>query len=301
MTTLSLPAGYADQVARLQSALQAAFDRKFELKTEEQRSQVEALLSRIGTVDWESEGFKSPENQRDLSIKFSWGHNHRFNDELSVDGRMRDRHVQLVAEFMTGFGLAEDYFSDQSVLDVGCWTGGTTLMLKLLGAGAITAVDEVKKYADTAHILARQVYAYEDVEARHISLYNLEQGTFDRVYVPGVVYHLSDPVLGLRRLFNRLRDGGEILVESAGIKHEEAMCWFKGNSRHNSGTEKELNRGGWAWYWPSAACLESWLVEAGFDEIRVFHSDLTNRVFGHARRLGHREITRAGLSVPDIE
>lgn len=151
-----------------------------------------------------------------------------------------------------------------------------------------------------AQVLTRDVFGHDDVTCSTQSLYELEDGQFDHVYFPGVIYHLSDPVLGLRRLYNRLNDGGDILVESAGIQHDEAMCWFKGNGRHFGGTQSEMSRSGWAWFWPSAACLEAWMIEAGFEDVRCYWSPASKRVFGHGVRRGWRDITRAGLAVRDI-
>lgn len=292
---------YADRVAARAAVLQALYDRHAQIDTPAQRATAERLLAQIGTEDWQVEGYASPENQRDLSIKFHWGHDHRFAEDLTVKGRMQDRHVTLAAQFLEGFELSEDSFRGRETLDIGCWTGGTTLMLKALGAGPVTALDEVRKYARTAGALLSEVYGHTDVTAMDRSLYLLEEGSFDLVYMPGVIYHLSDPVLGLRKLFNRLRDGGEILVESAGIESDESICYFKGNRRQPGGSAERRNRSGWAWFWPSAACLADWLNEAGFTEIRSFRSPVDGRIYGYGKRSAFKEITRAGLSVPDVE
>lgn len=292
---------YRTRVETRIAALQARYDAAAEIATAAQRATAERLLAQIGTDDWESEGYAGPENQRDLSIRFHWGHDHRFAADLAVSGRMQDRHVMLAAQFLEGFDLSEGVIRGREVLDIGCWTGGTTMMLKVLGATRVQAVEEVRKYARTAETLLRGIYGHEDVRVAGTSLYRLEEGSFDCVYVPGVVYHLSDPVLGLRKLFNRLRDGGDILVESHGIASPHSMCLFKGNRRQSGGSAEARNRSGWAWFWPSASCLADWMEEAGFDEVRVFRSPRDERIYGHGRRTGFREITRAGLSDPDVE
>jgi len=302
MALLTLPTDYQTRVTARQAVLQQAYDTAYRLTGPDQRRIAEALTAQIGTTDWESEGYQSPDRQRDLSIKFHWGHNHRFDDDMVIPGRMQNRHIALAGEFIEAFGLPDTHFNGKAVLDVGCWTGGTTLTLKMLGAGRILALEEVRKYATTAQKLARDVYGFEDVTCLPTSLYQMQEDSqFDSVYIPGVIYHLSDPVLALRHLFNRLRDGGDILVESAGIQHDGPMCLFKGNQKHfGSSNENDMSRGGWAWFWPSAVCLGEWLLEAGFDEIRVFWSPVSNRVYGHGVRTGYRDITRAGLAIPDI-
>jgi SAM-dependent methyltransferase len=213
MPEIKLPDDFNARVQMRQAQLQRRFDATILISSKEQRAYAEALLARIGTVDRQSEGYASPENQRDLSIKFHWGRDHRFCDDLSIRGRMGDRHLSLMAQFLEGFGLGADHFAGRRVLDVGCWTGGTTRSLKMMGAAGITALEEVRKYADAARVLTGDIYGHADVICRPASLYDFEDGQFDRVYMPGVVYHLSDPVLGLRRLYNRLVDGGDILVD----------------------------------------------------------------------------------------
>lgn len=301
MENVVLPADYAASANAQKNLFQAQFDQAFHVPANTpQRAVLQSLIDQIGTDDWEGEGFPSPENQRDLSIRFHWGHTHRFGDDLLVKGRMGDRHIRLMSEFHAGFGLAPDHFKDAQVLDIGCWTGGTTLSLKMLGAGAITAYEEVRKYARTTETLLKDVFGYSDVTCVDRSLYDLKEGTFDTVYIPGVVYHLSDPVLALRLLYNRLRDGGDILVESAGINQPGVLCKFKGNREHFGGAEGSMTRGGWAWFWPTPECLGAWLIEAGFEDVRVYWSPVSNRCFAHGIRRGFNEITRAGLSRPDV-
>ena len=114
-----------------------------------------SIQSRIGVIDAEIEGYSEDEieQQRDLSIKFHWGHNHDFGD-FKLDGRMGDRHINLLANFTTLFPVSLEDFKDKQVLDIGCWTGGTTLLLASL-AKKIHAIEEVKKYAETVSFLSK--------------------------------------------------------------------------------------------------------------------------------------------------
>lgn len=263
------------------------------------------LVSQEGEVDFEVEGLKSAENQRDLSIKFHWGHNHNFGNGFYVNGRMGNRHIDLISQFMVGFGLDDDFFKDKNCIDVGCWTGGTTLMLKYLGANEVLALEEVKKYGKTMTELCNGVYGLEGVGSEPINLYDLvTDKKYHVAYFPGVIYHLSDPVLGLRRLYNSLCDGGVCLVETAGIRSDKSIASFEGSRiYHQKSTQskEQLNRGGWNWFFPSTSCLERWMVEAGFDEVRTYYSLRSNRVYGYGVRRGFTDIVRAGLSVYDIE
>lgn len=262
------------------------------------------ILDRLGTVDARSEGYVDSEidRQRDLSIKFHWGHNHDFGD-FQLTGCMEDNHLDLMADFIDFFPVSLQGFEGKTVLDVGCWTGGTALLLAALGS-QVVAIEEVKKYAETAAFLAQSFGIADRIAIHPVSLYSCNNAVFadrfDVVHFPGVIYHLSDPVLGLRILFNALKRGGTILVESAGIHHEEPYCRFDGSAVVISGNKQDLSRRGWNWFLPSPSALHRMMREAGFEKVETRWNDQTERVFGFGRKLRHVGICKAGLSVPDI-
>ncbi len=297
--------GFINDVSAKQNKFQNLYDSFTRIEDVSKVEHAQKILERIGSVDAEVEGLKNTQNQRDLTIKFHWGHNHRFNDNLVVEGRMADRHLNLMSQFHIANGLSDDYFKGKDVIDVGCWTGGTTLLLKALGANRVLALEEVQKYAQTAKELVTDLYGQENVICEGTNLYDLEvEEKYDVAYFPGVIYHLSDPVLGLRRLFNSLKDGGEIFVEAEGINSPEPLCRYQGNRVYHQKPEEDhrlMNRGGWNWFLPSASCLDRWLIEAGFDETKCFYSYATDRVFGYGKRKRYVNITRAGLAVRDVE
>jgi tRNA (mo5U34)-methyltransferase len=169
----------------------------------------------------------------------------------------------------------------------------------------VFAIEEVKKYAEMTSYLAKSFGIDDRVSVRRMSLFgcNSEEffNRFDIVYFPGVIYHLSDPLLALRILFNSLKIGGFILVESAGINVEEPFCRFDGSLIYNSGTKERLNRGGWNWFMPSPSALYRMMKEAGFDDIQTRWHDATKRVYGYGRKESQVGICKAGLSVPDIK
>jgi SAM-dependent methyltransferase len=238
------------------------------------------------------------ERQRDLSIRFTWGHNHDFG-RFQLEGRMGDRHITLMRNFLTLFGIPRDHFAGRTVLDVGCWTGGTMLILAGLGA-RVTSIEEVRKYARMAAFLAESFGVDARVEGR--SVYGIDdREAYDVAYFPGVIYHLSDPVLALRRLCNALRTGGEIYVESAGTNVRGSVCRYEGCVLYHQrpgASAAALNRGGWNWFIPSPLALARMLWAAGFDGVRVAWAD--GRLYAHATKTRRVGITRAGLSRTDV-
>jgi 2-polyprenyl-3-methyl-5-hydroxy-6-metoxy-1,4-benzoquinol methylase len=258
------------------------------------------LESLPGMIDSTQEGYRDSSRQRDLSVKFHWGHNHDFG-AFQLEGRMHDRHIRLLASFLDEFGLTPDDFDGARVLDIGCWTGGTSLLLVAMGA-RVHAIEEVNKYANTVSYLAHAFGIEDQLTAEHRSLYDTNteafRDRFDYVLYAGVLYHVTDPILSLRLCFNALRDGGSCLLETAIFQSDERVLQYDGPSITYAGSRKELNRGGWNWYVPSPSTLGAMLCDSGFEDIELkVHAP---RAHALATRTTHIDICRAGLSVPTI-
>ena len=124
---------------RKNSEISEVLQRKFEvyktsnLKGINIEEFTKSIQSRVGAIDAQVEGYSEDEieKQRDLSIKFHWGHNHDFGD-FKMKGRMGNRHIDLLANFINFFPVSIDDFKGKYVFDIGCWTGGTTLLLATL-------------------------------------------------------------------------------------------------------------------------------------------------------------------------
>jgi SAM-dependent methyltransferase len=263
------------------------------------------IQSQIGKIDGQSEGYSKDEleRQRDLSIKFHWGHNHDFG-EFKLKGKMGDRHIELLSNFIALFEVSLKDFDKKDVFDIGCWTGGTTLLLASLGS-RVFAIEEVKKYADMVTFLAKSFGIEDRVTINPMSLYNCNSkefhNRFDIVYLPGVIYHLSDLLIALRILFNSLKVNGIILIESAGINQREPFCRFDGSLIHGKGTRERLNQSGWNWFVPSPSALHRMMREAGFEENKTLWHHGTKRVYGYGRKVSQVGICKAGLSIPNIK
>ncbi|MFP3937393.1 MAG: class I SAM-dependent methyltransferase [Phycisphaerae bacterium] len=261
-------------------------------------------MGELGRTDADVEGYSKEQldRQRGLSIKFHWGHNHDFG-LFHVPGRMKDRHIDVLARFVTYFPVELSDFDGRDVLDVGCWTGGTTLLLASLGSN-VHAIEEVKKYADMAGFLAESFGLGDRVTTERRSLYACNSNDFakrfDVVYFPGVIYHLSDPVIALRILYNSLKVGGVMLVEGAGLNCRKPYCRFDGGLALRPSKKERLSRGGWNWFLPSPSALYRMMRESGLDEVSALWSRDAKRVYGYGRKTAEEDICRGGLSVPDI-
>jgi 2-polyprenyl-3-methyl-5-hydroxy-6-metoxy-1,4-benzoquinol methylase len=257
----------------------------------------QTLAGLIGTVDGGKEGFLDVAKQRDLSVKYHWGHNHDFGDGNVYAGRMGNRHVDVVARFVAEFGLPTD-LAGKRVLDIGVWTGGTSLLLVAMGA-TVVALEEVAKYAETVNFLAQSFGVEDRLTCLPRSLYEalpMFADEFDFVVYSGVIYHVSDPLLSLRLVFSVLKDGGACLLETAGFDSAERLCRYEGPEIVHGGQPGELNRGGWNYFIPSTGCLEAWCRDAGFQDARAVYDLPDARVYGRARRVVFQDFCRAGIS-----
>jgi 2-polyprenyl-3-methyl-5-hydroxy-6-metoxy-1,4-benzoquinol methylase len=254
------------------------------------------LKEKIGAVSGSSEGFVDESKQRDLSLKFHWGHNHDFGSGLSLAGRMADRHLDIVAEFIDDYGLPKN-LTGKKILDIGVWTGGTSLLLAGLGA-QVVALEEVVKYADMVNYLAASFGLDSKLRCYPKSLYEFLPrfaDEFDFILYSGVIYHVTDPILSLRLIFSALKDGGSVFVETFGLDAAESVARYEGPAIVHSGSRKNLDSGGWNYFVPSPKCLEMWCRDAGFQKVNI-GKYLQTRIKGSAQRTHFEEFCRAGLS-----
>jgi 2-polyprenyl-3-methyl-5-hydroxy-6-metoxy-1,4-benzoquinol methylase len=305
-------------VRRLRSAVATRLDRSDRLPSAEplralmRRYTTEHLVgvtpgefeSRIRSFlemrDHRMEGYADPAAQRDLSIRFTWGHDHDFGT-FRLAGQMGSRHVSLLATFADRFRALDTDLSGKRVLDIGCWTGGTSLLLAAMGADVV-AIEEVRKYVECVEFL-RDSFGVANLDVRNLSLYDLGGGEFlqgfDVVLFAGVLYHLSDPVLGLRLTYDALRDGGTVLLETAAARSSRAVVRYRGPAAILGGSADELTRSGWNWFVPSPPVVARMMRDVGYAEVDV-RPAAGSRAFAVARRRGTRDMLRAGLSRRDV-
>lgn len=252
---------------------------------EEFKTKIDGFLN---IKDMQMEGYKSEEMQRDLSVKFHWGHNHDFGD-FKLEGRMGNRHIAVMKTFIDRFGLPVE-LEGKRILDIGPWTGGTSLLLAAMGA-SVETIEEVQKYSWVIRFLAKSFNA--KIKSYPFSLYyawdkHTRFDCFDYVIFAGVLYHLTDPVLALRIIFNCLKDGGKAFIETAHHNCDKPTFYYTGPSRD-----------GWNWLIPSLSALTQMLKDVGFVDVRAFAPN-EKRAYAVATKKKHKDILRAGLSRSSI-
>ncbi|MEI6984957.1 MAG: methyltransferase domain-containing protein [Rhodospirillaceae bacterium] len=219
---------------------------------------------------------------------FTWGHDHDFGFGFCRAGAMASRHVEIAEEAIQ-YGLLPPSLNDKRVLNVGCWSGGDTLLLAGLG-GSVVAIEEHCRSASSARRLSELVGCDAVVETT--SLYQDQPAwgsSFDLVYCSGVLYHVTDPILLLRICFAYLRPGGQLLIETKAEAGSGSICSYAGSMVP-----------GWNWFAPNREALGRLLVDCGFSpaDIRLFRRPI-GRLMASARKAGPTVLPEtAGFSRP---
>lgn len=91
---------------------------------------------------------------------------------------------------------------------------------------------------------------------------NLFPDTFDVIFLLGIIYHRISPVEVLKDIHAALKPGGTLLLESQAIPGDDPYALFP---------EKTYAKAPGTYFVPTGACLENWLVRAGFKEPRLFY------------------------------
>ena len=261
------------------------------------RKRIEQFLE---ICDHRMEGFDHPEKQRDLSVRFHWGHDHDFGD-FFLKGSLGDSHIRLIATFLDRLDELPRCLENKRVLDIGCWTGSTSLLLCAMGA-EVVAVDEVRKYVDCLSYL-KHAFGLDRLHPKNLSLYECTtsefQDAFDLVLFAGVLYHVTDPILALRITFNCLKDGGKCLVETAVDETSERILAYEGPSVVRGGSVEDASRTGWNWLIPSLPTLTQMMADVGYSRVVGCHQPV-HRAYAVGTRQAHQDLMRGGLSVRTI-
>ena len=214
-----------------------------------------------------------------------WWHSIDFGDGVVSPGH---KTPEILADELATLDLGD--LTGRSVLDVGAWDGGFSFACERAGAARVVALDHFiweldlsgmgpprdgrptvtpadpalpgKVGFDTAHrLLASRV---EPVHASFEAMDLVPLGQFDVVLFLGVLYHLEDPLGGLRRVRSLVAPGGICLLETHAILTDEPdrALWelYPG---------KELGEDPTNWWGPSMAGLIAGCRAAGFTDVEI--------------------------------
>jgi tRNA (mo5U34)-methyltransferase len=157
------------------------------------------------------------------------------------------------------------------VLDVACCCGGVSLEAASR-AEYVLGIDVVERYIEQAEFLKRAL-GRERVEFRRLAVEDVDPslGTFDVSLCLGILYHLENPVLGMRRIADVTTS--VIVVDSLlDPKHPYQPYWrmnIKGPRTSSENASTTLWRDGTVCqFMPSARAVEDLLRFLGFRSVK---------------------------------
>ncbi len=101
-------------------------------------------------------------------------------------------------------------FKDQVILDAGCGMGRNSYWPLRWGAKAVVAFDFDERSVEAAK---KNLAEFNNVELLFKSIYDIDwQARFDIAFSIGVIHHLKDPQLALKKLVQSLKPGGTLLI-----------------------------------------------------------------------------------------
>lgn len=146
-----------------------------------------------------------------------------------------------VQNFRKDYLFDEISFQDKTVLDVGCWDGYFSFESEKKGAKEVVSLDNTKfRWGGMdGYNFLHQYYnsnaKFVEGDVRNLTS-SLKDKKFDIVLCYGVLYHISDPLIALKNLFNvaneyLILEG--IFYRSPEKKLELIDCGIYGEDRSN--------------------------------------------------------------------
>jgi tRNA (mo5U34)-methyltransferase len=221
--------------------------------------------------------------QRQAFASSGWWHSIDLGDGLITAGvhpleHFRDNYAR--------FKLPHD-LTGKRVLDIGCWDGFYSFEAERHGA-EVVAID---CWRPETFLYARRELGSR-AEFHEMSVYELNReslGTFEIVLFLGVLYHLPDPFLALRRVCEMTRETA--VIESHVIDHvietsHPVMEFYEVD---------ELGGQYDNWWGPNLQCLVRMIRAAGFVRTEVLRHESARAVVKAYRRWEARPVAPEAL------
>lgn len=135
-----------------------------------------------------------------------------------------DVYSEIIPEYELQFRkwvspLTEADFSGKKVLDAGCGMGRNSYWVLRWGAYEVVAFDADERSVAAA---AKNLEAFPNARVLLKSIYDINwKNEFDVAFSIGVIHHLKDPLLGVRKITESVRPGGTVLVWVYGYEGNE--------------------------------------------------------------------------------
>lgn len=161
---------------------------------------------------------------------------------------------------------------NDSILDIGCGTGKLTLELaRLAPGGAVTGIDPSREMLDKAREVAGTA---ANVRLDLVPAESMDfESEFDLAFSNSALQWVKEQKKALALTFRSLKKGGRIAFQLP--SRDFCKEFFHSVEHAVSSLGYERFYQGWQspWYFPAKEEYETWLVEAGFQNIRAYYKD----------------------------
>ena len=199
---------------------------------------------------------------------FRWNHNFMLNGRSSAEiyappnptpGIFGEyRYTNILSLFVDYFQFDLNLFKHASVWDVGPWTGLTSVIAEELGA-LFVDISEIEPIPLSIIAFLKKSFGFSFNSKPDVYLAN-ESLKYDLVLNFGVIYHVTDPFIFLRKIFNSLRPGGTMLLETQALPRCISDMPILGWEGYKTS--------GANWFNPNGIALQNILEDVGFSDIR---------------------------------
>ncbi|MFC0336245.1 tRNA (mo5U34)-methyltransferase [Kushneria avicenniae] len=147
------------------------------------------------------------------------------------------------------------------VLDVGGGNGYHGWRMAGAGADFVLVIDPSPRFYWQFHAM-RHFIGDAGVHFLPVGIEEVPPGlaAFDTVFSMGVLYHRRSPIDHLRELYDTLRPGGELVLETLVVEGDEHQVLVPGERYAQMPN---------VWFLPSSSALIHWLSRVGFQNARV--------------------------------
>ncbi len=192
------------------------------------------------------------------NAQYGWGHTIDFGP-FTKEGVLKDNYLTIAGRLMAA-GWWPRSLEGKRVADIGCHTGALSLLMASQGAAEVIAVDEIPEHVAQCAYLC-EVFKVDNVRPLLSSLYQLPQhvgaASVDVVILSGVLYHLSDMLVGLLVIRELLKLEGTVLIESNAVADDE----------HSYANFGRFAMG--MWWQPTTLCIREMCQFMGLDDVEV--------------------------------
>lgn len=155
--------------------------------------------------------------------------------------------------------------SGKKIADIGCNNGYFMYRMLEFSPDLVVGFEPFLKHFWNFHLVNKYVKSeklfFEPLGVEHIDLF---PKFFDTIFCLGILYHHTDPIGILRKMFSALDKGGYLFIDCQGVEGESSQAYFPAG--------KYAGAKGF-WWLPTKPCLENWLKRAGFRNIETFYAE----------------------------